>query len=218
VIAATTHSDLFVDLAPDVLVQKRFGKEIQIQNFADARIDECSLIKEMRIEQDSIRDWNALSCFHYRGHKASAPRKIFRLMRGSELCGVIVYTYPAPACYGRRLMLPKLTMREINERLSMINRVVVHPKYQTIGLGSKLIRETLPLVGTDVEMIAVMAKYSPFAEKASMRKVLGQKPAEEAKRIGETLACLGFYLKLLSCEKYVQNRIQTLDPKEVDDL
>jgi ABC-type ATPase with predicted acetyltransferase domain len=28
VIAATTHSDLLEDLAPNVLVQKRFGKEI----------------------------------------------------------------------------------------------------------------------------------------------------------------------------------------------
>ena len=35
------------------------------------------------------------------------------------------------------------------------------PKHRTVGLGAKLVRETLPLAGTDyVEMSAVMAKYN----------------------------------------------------------
>jgi hypothetical protein len=51
-------------------------------------------------------------------------------------------------------------MKELNQQLSIINRVVIHPKYRTIGLGEKLIRDTLPQVGTPyVEMVAVMAKY-----------------------------------------------------------
>ena len=64
-----------------------------------------------------------------------------------------------------------MTIQEMNKQLSIINRVVVHPKYRSIGLGAKLIRETLPAVGTSyVELIAVMAKYSPFAEKGGMKK------------------------------------------------
>jgi ABC-type ATPase with predicted acetyltransferase domain len=58
------------------------------------------------------------------------------LKRGDELCGVIVYCYPPAAAYGRRLVLPKMTMKELNEELSTISRVVVHPKYRTIGLGT----------------------------------------------------------------------------------
>lgn len=51
---------------------------------------------------------------------------------------------------------------------------------RSISLGVKLIRETLPRVGTPcVELIAVMAKYNLFAEKAGMKKVLEQKPSEE---------------------------------------
>jgi len=47
-----------------------------------------------------------------------------------------------------------ITMQELNQKLSIINRVVIHPKYRTIGLGAKLIRETLPLAGTPyVEMV-----------------------------------------------------------------
>ena len=51
--------------------------------------------------------------------------------------------------------------RELNKKLSSISRVVVHPKYRTIGLGSKLIEESLHSAGTEcVEMSAVMAKYN----------------------------------------------------------
>lgn len=55
----------------------------------------------MRVEEGSIDDWSKLSTWHYRGHRVAVPRKIFRLVRGEELCGVIVYSYPPPACYGR---------------------------------------------------------------------------------------------------------------------
>jgi ABC-type ATPase with predicted acetyltransferase domain len=44
-----------------------------------------------------------------------------------------------------------------------ISRVVIHPKYRTIGLGAKIVAETLPQAGKPyVETIAVMAKYNPF--------------------------------------------------------
>jgi ABC-type ATPase with predicted acetyltransferase domain len=71
-------------------------------------------------------------------------------------------------------------MRELNEKLSIISRVVVHPKYRTIGLGLKLIKETLAKVGTPyVKMPAVMAKYNPFAEKAGMQKIAEQLPPKK---------------------------------------
>lgn len=39
-------------------------------------------------------------------------------------------------------------------------------------MGAELVRETLPLVGVKyVEAIAVMAKYTPFFEKAGMTEV-----------------------------------------------
>src|SRR3972149_11492975 len=51
VIAATTHSDLQEDLAPSVHVHKRFGQEIQIQYYPNNPAPECSLIREMKIEE-----------------------------------------------------------------------------------------------------------------------------------------------------------------------
>jgi len=49
------------------------------------------------IEGGYLSDWRRLSGFHYRSHHAGASRKVYRLRRGDELCGVIVYTYPPPA-------------------------------------------------------------------------------------------------------------------------
>ncbi len=219
VIVATTHSDLAEDLKPSVLIRKRFGEEINIDYYPNTPATECSLTKEMKIELGTKQDWKKLSTFHYRGHGVSVPRKIFRMVRGSELCGVIVYTYPPPACYGRRLVLPRMTMREINQNLSTINRIVIHPKYRTIGLGEKIIHDTLPQAGTpNVEMIAVMAKYSPFAEKAGMQKVAEQESVKGVRRLNEALIQLEFNLQLISSRRYVESKLESLTEKQIGEL
>jgi len=216
VLAATTHTDLFEDLNPSVYIYKKFGKEIDIRYYPNEPAKECSLVKEMHIEQGTTEDWRKLADFHYRSHKIAAPRKIFSLKRGDELCGVIVYCYPPPTAFGRGLVLPKMSMKELNEKLSIISRVVVHPKYRTIGSGAKLVKETLPLAGTPyVEMPAVMAKYNPFAEKAGMRKIAEQPPPKEALAIAEILRQLGFNIKLLGSEKYVLTKLQTLNAESI---
>jgi GNAT superfamily N-acetyltransferase len=109
-----------------------------------------------------------------------------------------------------------MTMKELNQKLSIISRVVVHPKYRTIGLGVKLVKETLAKAGTPyVEMPAVMAKYNPFAERAGMQKIAEQLPPKEALAIAETLRKLGFNVHLLGSEKYVLNKLHRLDNKEI---
>jgi ABC-type transport system involved in cytochrome c biogenesis ATPase subunit/GNAT superfamily N-acetyltransferase len=219
VIAATTHGDLFEDLSPSVHVHKRFGEEIQIKYYPSKPATQCSLIREMKVEQGTMADWRCLSRFHYRGHRTAAPRKIFRLIRDEELCGVVIYSYPPPRCYGRRLVLPCMSLQEINKQLSIISRVVIHPKYRTIGLGAKLISETLPLAGTPyVEMIAVMAKYSPFAEKAGMQKIAQQQSASSISEVSKTLVQLGFDLHLLGSSRYVKEKLDSLIPQQTCDL
>jgi GNAT superfamily N-acetyltransferase len=213
VIAATTHTDL----NPSVHIHKRFGKEITVHYYPNEPAKECSLVREMRVQEGSAADWRSLSAFHYRSHRTPAPRRIFCLKRGEELCGVIVYSYVAPAAFGRRLVLPSMSMKELNEKLSAISRVVIHPKYRTIGLGVKLVRETLPLAGTPyIEMSAVMAKYNPFAEKAGLKKIVEQKPPKEALGIMSTLLGLGFNDQLMSSEKQVIEKLQILDNEEIE--
>ena len=110
-----------------------------------------------------------------------------------------------------------MTMQDLNQKLSIINRVVIHPKYRSIGLGAKLIRETLPLAGTPyIEMVAVMAKYSPFAEKAGMKKIAKQQAAESLEEISKVLTEFGFDLQLLGSERYVKSKIEGLVPEQLN--
>jgi ABC-type lipoprotein export system ATPase subunit/GNAT superfamily N-acetyltransferase len=216
-VVATTHRDLLWDLRPDVHVHKRFGKEINVTyctyhtNYTYAHI--CSLVREMQVLPGTMADWRALASWHYRSHAVKAVRKIFRLMRGEELCGVIVYCYPPPTAFGRAQVLPKIrSFRELNKKLSTIGRIVVRPKYRTIGLGAYLIRETLPLAGTpSVEMVAVMAKYNPFAEKAGMRKIALQPSPKRIQNICRALQGLGFHLELLGSKTYNLRMLQDLE-------
>ena len=95
----------------------------------------------------------------------------------------------------------------------------MHPKYRTIGLGSKLIRETLACAGTPfVEMVTVMAKYNPFGEKAGMQKTAKQPPPKEALHITETLQKLGFNVQLLGSRTYVLKKLQYTKPTHLTRL
>ena len=202
VIAATTHDDLSADLTPDVHVHKRYGKEVAIRYFPKAAASECSLIGEMRVEQGSLEDYKLLSVFHYRAGRCPAPRKIFALKRGSETCGVAVYGFPAPMCFGRSKVW-KGTLAELQREVSVISRVVVHPKYRSIGLGAKLVRESLPLAGTRcVEAVAVMARVNPFFEHAGMRRIAESKPSVHVQNALEKLEALGFDSALLAGVAY----------------
>jgi ABC-type lipoprotein export system ATPase subunit len=215
VIVATTHTDLFEDLKPSVHIHKRFGKEISINYYENQPTKECSLTKEMRIEQGTFADYKKLSVFHYRTSHCPPLRKIFTLKRGDELCGVIVYSYPPPTTFGRRNVW-KGDFSKLQREVSTISRVVVHPKYRTIGLGAKLVRDTLPLTGTPyVEMIAVMAKYNPFAEKAGMHKIAVQSSSKEAVRISDVLSHLGFNLQLLSSMSHVKQQLEFLTKEQL---
>lgn len=219
VVVATTHLDLFEDLRPSVHVHKRFGKEITVNYYPNEAAKECSLVKEMRVEPGIRDDWRRLEEFHYRSPNLGAVREIFCLRRASDLCGVIVYNYPPMTCMGRNLVLPKMSPKELNKKLSIISRVVVHPKYRSISLGAKLVRETLPLAGTPyVEMVAVMAKYNPFAEKAGMHRVIFQVPGKQALKICDVLEQLGFNPRLLGSESYVRRKLENLSSKQLAQL
>ena len=219
VIAATTHDDLFEDLSPSVHVHKRFGEEIDIKYYSNKPAAEYSLLREMNVERGTLDDWRKLSVFHYRSHNTSARRDVFAVRRRGELCGVIVYCYPFPQCAGRSLVLPKMDLKELNQKLAVISRIVVHPKYRTIGLGEKLIRDTLPLVGTSyVEMIAVMPKYNPFAERAGMRRVLVKDPPKQAVNVTSKLEGLGFDLRFLGSQRYVKGKLEDLNVSQLAEL
>jgi len=214
VLAATTHTDLFEDLKPSVHIHKRFGKEVKVRYYPNKINTECTLTKQMHIETGTIEDYRQLAQFHYRETGGTPPsRKIFTLKRQKELVGVIVYSYPPIVCFGRRKAFAKrLTTSELNEKFSIISRVVLHPKYRTIGLGVKIVKETLPLAETPyVEAVAVMARYNPFFEKAEMQKIAEQSPSHSSVKALEELRRLGFNSVLLASTKQNMRQLKTLN-------
>jgi len=218
VIVATTHGDLFEDLKPNVHVHKRFGKEIAVNYHSDVSAVECSLVRDMRVEEGTFADYKKLSVFHYRSGRCPAPRRIFVLKRGCELCGVVVYSYPSPFCFGRSRVW-KGDFRRLQSEVSVVSRVVVHPKYRAVGLGVKLVEETLEKAGTScVEALAVMAKYNPFFERAGMQKIAESKPNPNVLKAIERLSVLGFNPVMLGDVNYNEREIRFLGKDKVADV
>jgi ABC-type ATPase with predicted acetyltransferase domain len=203
VVAATTHTDLFEDLAPSVHIHKRFGKEVTVNYYPNKLKLHCSLLEEMTLDEGTYEDWKQISSFHYRSHRVAFLQKIFVIKRKERICGAVVYVYPMSAAPCRNRVLKLETMKDLNQKLTRIARVVVHPKYRTIGASVKLLRESLPICGKpNVEMIAVMARYNPFAEHAGMIKICESKPDDSIIEAVAKLEKLGFTQYLLSVPEY----------------
>ncbi|MCP8313338.1 MAG: ATP-binding cassette domain-containing protein [archaeon] len=172
VLVATTHTDLLEDLSPSIYVEKSFGEDVKVTYLPGDAPKECSIVKNIRIEVASKLDYKPLGRFHYRS-KLGPCLKTFRMALENRIIGIIVYSPTRPSSIGRQVYFKRqVSIEEINRDFACISRVIIHPKYRSIGLGTKLVKETLPLIGKKyVEAIAVMAKYSPFFEKAGMIEV-----------------------------------------------
>ncbi|WGM90176.1 MAG: ATP-binding cassette domain-containing protein [Candidatus Bathyarchaeum tardum] len=218
VVVATTHMDLFDDLSPSVHIHKRFGKEISIKYYPNTIRKECSLLDEMTVEEGTYQDWKKVAGFHYRSHRIAFMQKIFVLKRRNQVCGAIVYVCPLSVASGRNKVLKINNMKELNDKLARIARIVIHPKYRTIGASVKLLKESLPQCGKScVEMIAVMARYNPFAEHAGMTKICESKPDKTIINATAELEKLGFTSYLLAVPEYNKKMLNEhiLDVKNI---
>ncbi|MEM2968953.1 MAG: ABC transporter ATP-binding protein [Candidatus Bathyarchaeia archaeon] len=207
VIAATTHTDIKADLSPNVHVHKRYGKELRVSYNPHAKAQHCSLTRQTRTAQGTIADYKPLSQFHYRTAQLPPHRKIFTLKRKNETVGVIVYSYPPLVCFGRSKVW-KGTLAQLQKEISTISRVIIHPKYRSIGLGAKLVAETLPQAETPcVEAVAVTARYNPFFEKAGMQRIAESKPSTPVTNALAQLHELGFDTNMLASTEYCKQKI-----------
>jgi ABC-type ATPase with predicted acetyltransferase domain len=182
VIIATTHEDLLLDLKPDIWIRKGFGDAVKVQMYQNASQEfpkGCTLLQDLKVMECKHEELKELEKFHYRGSSVGIVRKCFKAMIGDDLAAGIVYVYPHFALKGRNIAMPEYAgkstfdkIKQINKDISRISRVVVHPKFRSIGLGSEIVRRTLPQAPTKiVETLAVMARYNPFFEHAGMTRV-----------------------------------------------
>ena len=216
-IVATTHTDLLDDLCPSVHIRKGWGSEISVKYYSNAEASGCTVARDVTVQEASKEDYMRLAYLHYRGHRVVAPHMFFSMRLGDDLIGVIAYTYPAPTAAGRvKAVGYRPYLKELNEEWTLISRVIVHPKYRTIGLGARLVRDTLRLTGRrHVELTAVMAQYNPFAERAGMKKILVKKPTEKIVKTVERLKALGFNPALLASRSYDERMLSSLTPERL---
>ena len=58
----------------------------------------------------------------------------------------------------------------INANIRCITRVIIEPRFRGIGLATRLVRETMPMLNVPIiESLAVMAQVNPFLERAGMQ-------------------------------------------------
>ena len=224
-IVATTHEDLVQDLKPDIWVQKKFGDEIFVSHPSkEIEFEQtCSVLKDVKIVECESKELKELEKFHYRGSNAGIIKKCFKAVIGNEIVAGIMFVYPHMALRGRNAALPefrgKVTsqkLRKINKEIVRISRVIVSPRFRSIGLGAYIVRETLPLAGTKyVEALAVMALYNPFFEHAGLKRVEVDSNKAFEKDIRD-LESLGFRRALLASKHYTMEILEKLDPSKLD--
>jgi len=215
-VVATTHTDLKEDLGPSITIRKGWGEEIEVEYRGGVEAPCCTVAKGVHIREGTRDDYRKLAYLHYRDGGFPVPRRIYAMERQGEVIGVIVYSYPPVRVAGRRKAVGYSPgMDELNASWAVISRVIVHPKYRTIGLGNRLIRETLPVQGCDhVELIAVMAQYNPFAERAGMKLIQVSEPHGSVVRAIEWLHSLGFNPVLMASEGYNRKNLEALTPEQ----
>jgi ABC-type dipeptide/oligopeptide/nickel transport system ATPase subunit/GNAT superfamily N-acetyltransferase len=225
-LAATAHSDLLEDLNPSVYVVKGYLAEpvVEYRIFEPHR---CSLLKKVEIKEAYRGEFKKLEPFHYRQTADKLiVSKIYAAYVEGELAAVIVYTTPHFTLRGRNIAAPEYKptkpyqeyLKRLNRDFTRIARVIVAPKFRGIGLGVKIVKDTMPLTGKKyVETLAVMAKYNPFFEKAGMRRI-DLPESEDVKRIKQYLERFGFNPEFTASKRYNLSIINKLTPQQLEEL
>ncbi len=195
----------------------------------DVRRKSCSICKRLQVVPGNIEDYESLSHYHYRDSRLGPFAVIFALRGDSVLAqragiktiGVIAYTMPTPALELRNIATGDLfvgldrstQLALINKNIRRISRVIVEPRFRSLGLATRLVSETMPLLNVPIiEAMAVMGLINPFFEKAGMKPYNAKTPAR-CSRLIEAFNLAGIEGHQLIDAEYVQRKLDKL-PKE----
>ncbi len=181
-----------------------------------------------RIVEGGIGDLRRLERFHYRGPQRSPTAAIFALKPAEylpeigpdEAVGVIAYAHPVPAVAMRNQALGgylsglgrAAQMAVINRDIRCISRVIIDPRLRSLGLASRLVRETMGLLKVPIiEARAAMGLVHPFFERAGMRPYPQPTPVRSV-RLAEALATVGINSSVTLDAERTQRMLDALDP------
>jgi hypothetical protein len=148
-------------------------------------MDACTITQNLKIVPGTRADYESLSHYHYcetsMGPYAPifAIKGKFRTATKLETVGVIVYSMPTAGAQMRNIAtagifagLDKGTrLKLINSNIRTISRVIIEPRFRSLGLAVRLVKETMPAMNVPfIEALAVMGRANPFFEKAGMTR------------------------------------------------
>jgi GNAT superfamily N-acetyltransferase len=188
------------------------------------------VVKEVAVAEGCFEDYRRLCRFHYRGGRLGPFERIFALRAegrlakrlGNEAVGVLVYGMPSIGCELREQATGGIfggfdretRLRLINRNIRCISRVIIEPRFRGLGLASRLVRETMPVMRIAiVEALAVMGRVNPFFEKAGMKAYEGGRSAK-VEQLLEAFSLVGIEGKQLIDAQKVQKKIRQLPRRE----
>ena len=188
----------------------------------------CSVCKKLQIVPGNLDDYKQLAHFHYRDSRPGPYAAIFKLeieIRNSKInAGVIVYTMPSPALQLRNAALDNLfagfdrhtQLALVNKNIRCISRVIIEPRFRSLGLASRLVSETMPKMNVPiVEAMAVMGLVNPFFEKAGMKAYTAKMPVRCVQLI-EAFSMVGVEKQQLLDAQKVQRKLSRLTVSKAD--
>lgn len=178
----------------------------------------CTAIQKVEIVRGDACDYEKLARYHYRSGKLSPFKAIYALRNVRETVGVIVYTMPNPSLELRNVATNnfftghsrRTSLALVNKNIRTISRVIIEPRFRSLGLAVRIVRETMPLMNVPiVEAMAVMGRVNPFFEKAGMKAYKRPMPAG-CVQMKEALSLVGIEDEMLFDAKAVQRQIEGL--------
>jgi len=179
----------------------------------------CSVYKKLKIVAGSLDDYKSLAQYHYRNSRLGPFKAIFALkLHGEKTIGVIVYVMPTPGLELRNIATGNIfvgfdratQLALINKNIRRISRVIIEPRFRSLGLASRLVRETMPKLNVPIiEAMAVMGRVNPFFERAGMKAYTAKMPARCVQLI-EAFSVVGIEKHELINAQQVQHKIDEL--------
>jgi hypothetical protein len=192
----------------------------------------CSLCRKLQVVRGRIEDYRHLAHYHYLDGRLGPAASIFALKPISDLAGVlrsqpvgvIVYAMPSPRLALRNVATGDLfsgfdrstKLALINRNIRCIARVIVEPRFRSLGLASRMVRETMPQMNVPiVEALAVMGVANPFFEKAGMRPFKAPVP-EHCIEFIEALSMVGIEENDLVDPQKVQHKLERVRTQKAE--
>jgi hypothetical protein len=193
-------------------------------------METCTVANHLEIVPGTREDYKSLSQYHYRECHLGPCAAIYSLkgkFRTAELLttvGVIVYAMPTAGAAMRNVAtggvfagLDKNTrLKLINKNIRTISRVIIEPRFRSLGLAARLVRETMPMMGVRfIEALAVMGQVNPFFEKAGMTRY-DAPPSAACVRLLCALSAVGIEEQDLIEPESVQQRLMTHESQFIE--